>query len=267
MISLSPQVSFIVPNFNEDPDILLNALKSVANQSYPNFECIVVDESTDKASADACRNFCNSDPRFKYFYPDSKLGLAASLNFGLRIARGEWAARFDSDDFCLPDRIKLQMEYLVLHPEIDLLGTGLEIMDAHGNTIAERIYPKSHKEIEWKMHFTTSIAHPTVIYRRQSIIDEGGYDSYFLNSEDLDLWLRLLNRGLRFGNLSQTLVRYRQQNLSRQRHHWVFNLKARIKNFSRRSIFYRSLGVLAIGIWLLVPLHIQGLIFKRYIIK
>lgn len=262
-----PKVSIVVPSFNERPEVICESLRSVMSQTFSDFECIVVDESTDPVRAQACRDVCAEDSRFIYHRPTSRLGLAASLNEGLAMARGKWVARFDSDDVCMPDRLAVQMSYLRDHPAVDLLGGGLEIIDEAGLTLAFRDYPETHEEIERAIQFTTPLAHPTVIYRRELVLSVGGYDPTFRCAEDLDLWLRLLHRGARFANVKRTLVKYRQQNVKRPSFHWRFNLRARCKNFSSRLLFRRLAGVVAISAWTIIPSGVQESVFKTLIFR
>ena len=262
-----PRVSFIVPSFNESHEVIRESLRSVAKQTFADFECIVVDESTDTARAQACESLCKRDSRFVYVKPKVRLGLAASLNLALGMARADWVARFDSDDVCLPERIAMQMDFLEKHPDVDVLGGGLEIMDEEGKSLAFRDYPCEHDVIARKFQFTTPLAHPTVIYRRLVVLEAGGYDPSFRFAEDLDLWLRLLNRKVRFANLPSTVVRYRQQHTRRQSLHWRFNLLARIKNFSTEMVVRRSIGIVVIGGWSLLPTVVQELVFKRLLLR
>lgn len=267
IVTPKPRVSFIVPSFNEDSEIIRESLQSVMSQSFTDFECIVIDESTDPACALACEQLCATDHRFIYVKPPQRLGLAASLNLALQIAKADWVARFDSDDICMPDRIALQMNYLEVHPETDVLGGGLEIIDDLGRNLAFRDYPLNNRAIAHKLQFTTPLAHPTVIFRRKLILEVGGYDKSFRFAEDLDLWLRLLNRNASFANLNKILVRYRQQNSRRNRQHWHFNLRARLKNFSRQFFFRRVTGILIMAVWSSLPMHLQEFVSKCVLLR
>jgi glycosyltransferase involved in cell wall biosynthesis len=257
-----PRLTIIVPSFNQPQKILKESLDSIIRQTFQDYECIVIDESTDSELADICKQTCSIDSRFKYYHPIHKLGLAGSLNYGLDIARSEWVARFDSDDICIKTRFEDQMAFLDRNHDVDVLGGGLEIINESGETIAYRDYPEKHRDIERKMQFTTPIAHPTVIYRRKKVLMAGGYNPSFRFAEDLDLWLRLINAGAKFANLKKTLVSYRQQNTNRQQRHWIFNLRARINNLSARYFFRRIAGVAAIAIWSILPQTIQEKMYK-----
>lgn len=260
-------MTLVVPAFNEPADVLRQSLDSVATQTLANFECIVVDESTDSAAAAACRSLCERDARFRYVHPVERIGLAASLNLGISLARAPLIARFDSDDVCMPDRLARQVAHMEAHPEVGVLGGGLEIMDESCRTLAFRSYPPSHEVIERKLQTTTPIAHPTVMMRKALIELHGGYDPSFRFAEDLDLWLRLVNRGVRFANLSEVLVRYRQQHTSRNPNHWQFNLRARKRNFSMRHLPRRLVGLCIIAIWGKLPVGLQQRVFHGLLLR
>jgi glycosyltransferase involved in cell wall biosynthesis len=265
--SRPPRVSVVVPAFNESAAALAESLGSLRAQTFLDFECLVVDESTRPDLAQACRLACKIDRRFRYVHPPTRLGLAASLNLGIGQARGELIARFDSDDVCLPHRLSLQVAYMDAHPEVGVLGGGLEIMSEDGRTLAFRDYPQDHATIEKRFQATTPIAHPTVMLRKSLIERHGGYDSSFRFAEDLDLWLRLLNHGVRFANLGSVLVRYRQDSTSRNTRHWQFNRRARMRNFSSRYLVWRVLGLLAIIVWAVLPASLQGRVFDGLLFR
>lgn len=264
--STAPLVSVIVPAFNEPPARLRLALESLANQSFGEFECLLIDESTAPDSVTAADEFCRMDGRFVRIVPETRLGLAGSLNLGLSRARGAYIARFDSDDLCCPDRLGLQLDFLEANPAIGILGGGIEIISEDGRHLAERAYPVSHEEIAKALQFTTPLAHPTVMMRRSELGRAGGYDPNFRYAEDLDLWLRLLSQGTRFANLPDRLVRYRQTVTTRSRDHWKFNLAARTKNFSRDQLLRRAAGIAAIAVWAHLPTALQKRVFNALLL-
>jgi len=260
---IPPLISCVVPCFNENIDILIKSLSSLRNQSFTDFECILIDESTAHDAAEACRSFCESDSRFIYIHPDSRLGLAASLNLGIQMARGLFVARFDSDDICRSDRLALQVEFLNENPEIAVVGSAIEIIDEHGGVIGRRSYPLKHANIQKKFIFSSAMAHPTVLFRKKVLGECGGaYDTSFAYSEDLELWLRLLNCGAKFANLPGALVQYRQDHTSRHKKHWRFNIKARLKNMSRPYAIRKFIGVVGIAIWSYLPRGVQQFFFR-----
>ncbi len=267
MQEVKPKVSIIIPSFNESERILEQSFASLVSQSFGDFECLVIDESTDLFIAKSCKRLCEQDKRFSYIHPEKRIGLAASLNLGISKAKGDLIARFDADDLCMPNRLELQVSFMDSYPDIDILGGGLEIMNEEGKTLAFRQYPSDHSRIERRLLTTTAIAHPTVMMRKNIIDRFGGYDSSFRFSEDLDLWLRLINRGVKFANLSEVLVRYRQQTTHRNPLHWRFNLRARTKNMSMRHLPLRVFGICAIAVWGSLPGSIQKRIYSYMLLR
>lgn len=267
MSFVGAKVSLVVPAFNETRDVLALSLGSIAAQSFSNFECLVIDESTDPESISACHDFCVQDKRFRYVHPEMRLGLAASLNLGISLAQGDLIARFDSDDVCMPSRLALQVAFMHTHPDVDVVGGGLEIISADGKTIAFRDFPLDHATIERRFQTMTPIAHPTVMVRKSVFLEHGGYDPTFLFAEDLELWLRLLNRGVRFANMKEVLVRYRQQNTCRNPIHWRYNLRARRRNFSIRQLPMRVLGICGMSVWGILPSGVQEHLYYSFLLR
>lgn len=259
----SPRVSLLVPCFNEDLGILEESLYSLKNQFFKDFECILIDESTVQNVAKACRSFCNDDLRFTYVHPPKRIGLAGSLNLGIEMARGVYIARFDSDDICNPDRLALQVDFLDKNEEIGIVGSAIEIVDAEGRFLMQRDYPLKHVDIEKKFIFSNALAHPAVMFRKSLLTISGdAYDSKFRYAEDLEFWLRLLNHKVKFANLPNPLVKYRQQQTNRSKDNWKYNVKARIKNFSSPYKFLKILAILGILFWMILPAKIQRALFK-----
>jgi len=267
MSSYSPFVSVVVPSFNEAPHIVRASLESIRNQTFADFECIVVDESTCPELAEECRAACAEDNRFIYVHPTERLGLPKSLNLAIGMARGQLIARFDSDDLCMPDRLALQVAFLQRNSDISVVGGALDIVSSEGKFLAHRSYPMTSRAISKGMQLTTSIAHPTVMFRKEAIERHGGYDPNFRFAEDLDLWLRWMNAGLRFANLPQVLVQYRQDSTRRDQRHWRFNLRARTSNFSGQHLVRRVIGIACIAAWIAIPKKAQEQVFKALILR
>ncbi len=256
-----------MPAFNEAADVMAESINSVIAQTMGDFECLVIDESTKPESAAACQSLCERDARFQYIRPSTRIGLAGSLNLGISKARAPLIARFDSDDISLPHRFEHQLAFLDANPHVDVLGGGLEIFNAEAGTIAIRHYPTDPFEITRRFQITTPIAHPTVMMRKAVLERCGGYNPEFRFAEDLDLWLRLLNRDVRFANLPEVLVRYRQMSTARNPQHWQFNLRARLRNFSYRNLPHRLAGILAIATWCFIPTIIQEHVFRKLLLS
>lgn len=262
MSAASPLVTVVVPTFNEPVHILRASLESLRAQTFADFECIVVDESTNDHLVEECRKICAEDSRFIHIRPSTRIGLAGSLNLAIETARGKLIARFDSDDVCVPSRLALQVSFLEKNPNISVVGGGLSIVDDHGSFIADRLYPESSHEISRGMQLSTTLAHPTVMYRKSTVDMYGAYATDFASAEDLELWLRWMNFGVHFANIPEVLVFYRQNNTHRKNRHWRYNLRARIRNFSSNFLMHRILGILCITVWIALPQKVQEKIFS-----
>ena len=262
-----PIVSLVVPAYNVPEHIIEESFASIISQTFANFECIVIDESTNSILANKCMLLCDQDVRFKYIHPEKKIGLAASLNLGISIAQGNLIARFDSDDICVFNRLEVQVKFMVDNPDIDILGGNLQIINNYRKSNEIRKYPTHHKMIERSLQVTNAIAHPTVMFRKNIINTYGGYNTSFLYAEDLELWLRLCNNGVKCANLDQVLVFYRQQDTHRDIKNWQYNLRARIRNFSTRYIALRILGICYVVLWSYLPTSLQETLYRKIIFR
>jgi glycosyltransferase involved in cell wall biosynthesis len=136
-------------------------------------------------------------------------GLISSLNLGLHACQAPLVARMDADDVALPHRFELQMAWMQLHPETAILGTCYNRIDAHGRVTQAVRLPAEDAQIRRALLWGNPLCHPSVMYRRQAILDLGGYHGG-LHAEDYDLWLRASRRtDLQFANLPEICLSYR----------------------------------------------------------
>ena len=134
-------------------------------------------------------------------------GLAKALNCGLQHCKYEIVMRMDADDICENNRFKMQCEFMNKNKSFDVLGTAAFLMDENDDIICLK---KISKDINfYKLKKTSHIIHPSVCYRRSSILNVGGYDESLIKSQDWDLWLRLASEGYKLGNLELPLFRLR----------------------------------------------------------
>ncbi len=206
-------VSVVLP-FKNTEKYIFSALNSLKNQTFCDFEVVLVDDGSIDASRQIARDFCLQDSRFKLI--DGGNGLVDSLNSGLAEAQGEWIARFDSDDICHPKRLELQLELAKLHgPETvvscrvrsfpdNLVSEGYRTYE---NWINNLVTPL---EIEHSLFIESPIPHPTAFYNRKSVLHVGGYRSLGL-PEDYELWLRLWQDGFNFVRVPSNLLAWRER--------------------------------------------------------
>lgn len=253
----TPRISILLPTYNGDINKMLKALESLRNQSYPDFECIIIDDSDDNLVVDFLNGTSESDKRFTYFRGEGK-GIAAALNLGLSLSKGEFIARSDDTDISNINRLELQINFLMKNPDIGVVGSNIEVT-RNGQKIT-RHYPKLHSEISRSLLFTCPIAHSSVMIRRSILKSYGGYDENFLFCEDLELWIRLIRKGIKFCNIQSTLVYFENDIVIRSKEHFLNNSRARFKH--SMNIFIAISFALS-SLHFLIPASIRSKI-KRF---
>lgn len=184
---------------------LREALDSILDQSHRDFELIVVDDgSTDGTAAilDSC-----TDPRLRIIRHANQ-GLTRSLNLAIREARGEYIARQDADDRSLPGRLAIQAHFLDSHPDIALVGSAVKVISSQGAELATFRHPTEPAEIATTLRSYNCFWHGSIMFRRDSFAELGGYDERFVTAQDYDMWLRFSERHP-LANLPQPLYAYR----------------------------------------------------------
>src|SRR6185369_16123832 len=147
------------------------------------------------------------DSRLRVIENGRNLGLTASLNRGLREARAPLIARQDADDLSAPDRLALQAAEMARRPELALLGTQADVIDARGRRAGSLARSCEHDSIRWELLFDNAFVHSSVMFRREVVLGElGGYDLGHGYGEDFALWSRLVRTHLS-ANLDRVLVR------------------------------------------------------------
>jgi glycosyltransferase involved in cell wall biosynthesis len=192
----TPLVSVLMPIYNAEP-FLSQAIASVTDQSFGDFELLLVDDGSSDASKATIAAAARRDPRVRPFF-QPHTGLVPTLNFGLRQATGEWIARMDADDICEPDRLEAQIAFVERHPGIGAAGTYARYITPTGRVLGlYREGPTSISEFQQLLRDGELIRliHPTVMMNRSAVIDAGEYDADFKLVEDVDLYNRLADRG------------------------------------------------------------------------
>jgi glycosyltransferase involved in cell wall biosynthesis len=213
-MTAAPAVSVLMPVYNGER-YLATAIESILNQTFADFEFIIVDDGSTDGTAAILADYQQRDERIQVYRQENQ-GIVASLNRGLELAQGKYIARMDSDDVSLPERLAKQVDFLEAHPDIGVLGTWVKIMDSSGSTSDTWQFPAQHGVLGWCLCFTCPIMHPTVMMRRQIVEQAGGYSSDMVHAEDYDLWRRL-SGVTRLSNLPDVLLQLRlhEANVSR----------------------------------------------------
>lgn len=180
------------------------AIDSILSQTFTDFEFIIIDDGSSDSTPEIIRGY--SDPRIRAVRNPRNLGLIGSLNRGLDLARGEFIARMDADDEALTNRFEEQIRFLDAHPDVSVCGSEIETFGAR---IEHWELEHQSARIKCRLIFEPSMCHPTVIFRRSTVIQhELRYDEEYPHAEDYALWVRFASVS-RIVNLPKVLVRYR----------------------------------------------------------
>ena len=211
-----PLVSVLMSVHNGLP-FVQEAVESVLAQTLSDFELLLYDDASSDGTTDYLMGL--RDPRLSVFRNEENLGLTATLNRGLELAKGEYVARMDADDVAVPERLERQVKFLEENLDVGLVGSSRILIDERGDFIAAAFATPDDLGIRWKCLLGNPFAHPTVVIRKR-VLDAHGlrYDEGFITAQDYELWTRLLPR-TRGVNLSEPLLRYRLRDagLSRSR--------------------------------------------------
>lgn len=236
-----PDVSVLLPCYNASAT-LEEALTSLENQTYPDFEVICVDDgSTDRTSA-VLRGWAQKDPRFIYV-PKEHSGVIDAANLGLTFCQGDFIIRMDADDRCLPRRIELQRDYLRMHPWVKVVGSLVAGFPADEVGEGFQLYFEwlnsltSHEDISREIFVESPIANPSAAFRKSWIQRLGGYRDHGW-PEDYDLWLRFYLAGAQFAKVPEVLVEWREHpdRLTHQ------DSRYSVENFLRAKAHYLARG-------------------------
>lgn len=209
----SPSISILLPAFNSEA-FIAEAIRSLLNQTFADFELIIINDGSADRTEEIVLSF--NDQRIQYHRNEKNSGLIYTLNKAIDLAKGEYIARMDADDICLPERLSTQKKFLDQHVAIAAVAAPVIFIDGKGKETGvwkldrETILPARIKKV---MPYENCIAHPSVMIRGV-ILKEFRYKTYQKNIEDYDLWLRLLNRGYTIGKTEIPLLFYRVHDAS-----------------------------------------------------
>lgn len=191
-------VTVLMTTYN-DAAFIAFAIKSILNQSFKEFEFLIIDDGSTDNTESVVRAF--RDSRIQYIKTEH-IGRSMALNLGLKLSNYEWVALIDADDISHPDRLLHQTKFLNSNPETDILSSWYAVHD-----LKRILYPiktlTNHNDIKRRLLLSSEIVHSGVIYRKNKVIEIGGYRETVF--EDYDLWLRLSGTAV-FRNVPEILL-------------------------------------------------------------
>lgn len=193
-------------------------------------------------------------------------GLTKSLNIGIHYVTSSLIARMDSDDEALPERFLFQHKYFISHPDIDIIGGSMEMVDDNGNLKYVRNYPLIHKDICKMMPKVCPFGHPAVMMKTSVFTEKGlRYDERYKNGQDIAFWFDAMAAGCRFGNIPEIILKFSESSESYKRR-GVVRAKNEFQAWMRG--IYKNDGILTIKyIYPMFRLVIRSLptwMIKRY---
>lgn len=215
-----PAVSVLLP-IRDAGRWLDPSIASLARQTLRDFEIVAVDDGSIDGSGERVERLAEREPRLRVLHEPAS-GLPAALATALAAARSPLIARHDADDVSHRERLERQSAFLAAHPRVDVVGTRLRLFPASATGAGMRRWAAwhnallTHDAMRREALIDSPLAHGTAMLRRGPLEDAGGWTERGL-PEDLDLWLRMFERGARFAKLSRVLYGWRQHRASATR--------------------------------------------------
>lgn len=211
----------VLMSVHNDSEYLKYSVGSVLKQTYKDFEFLIIDDGSTDNIEDIIKSFKDSRIVYKR---TSHIGLAGALNFGLKNSSGDWIARIDADDICTFHRLQSQISFIRSNPSYNVIsGWSVYFKDPH-KILFELRTPVENADVKKFLNLHNPINHSSVIFKKNIILDEGGYNEKFKCYEDFELWFRLRDK-LKFKILPEVLV------YTRMRHDSMTNTGSKDKIF------------------------------------
>lgn len=208
---MTPKVTILLLTYKSNPKYLEESINSALNQSYSDFELLVIDDGPADNNSQVLKRYQDKDTRVRVIENPTRLGRLKSRNLGLKEAKGKYVAILDSDDWwCDKDKLKKQIKFLDQHPDHGAVGTALYLIDKNGQKIGRIKYPANDQEIRKFMLSSFQMAHPSVLLRKKAAEEGGGYPEsrFYKFAEDYDFFLRI-GRKYKLANLPDYGLKYR----------------------------------------------------------
>ncbi|ENN6197677.1 glycosyltransferase [Vibrio vulnificus] len=200
----SPKISVLMPAYNVEKYIS-DAIKSVLEQTFVDFELIIINDSSNDKTAEIINCWVNRDERIVYLENEKNLGIARTLNKALELAKGEYIIRMDSDDISLPNRFEVLL-HEINKRNVNILGSSTLTINESGHVTGGYNAIEEHKDLVKTCKYSTPILHIWIC--KKSLYDKvGGYR--FAPVEDYDFLLRCIKSGYKLGNIPQALYQVR----------------------------------------------------------
>jgi len=200
---IQPKVTILMPAYNASLYIK-ESIESMLNQSFSDFELLIINDGSKDNTSEVVKSIV--DERIRLVENEQNLGLANTLNKGMKLAKGEYLARMDADDLSTPNRLQTQVDYLDSHPDVILCSMA---MHQFGAIEKDLVLPQDFERIKIDLLFASAIGHASSMWRNQEFIEKKLFfkqDEF--PAEDFGLWTRAVREG-KLVNLPEIMYMYR----------------------------------------------------------
>lgn len=202
----TPTLSVLMPVFNSEL-FVADAIKSILNQTFSDFEFLILDDASTDKSVGIIKGFENKDPRIKVFQNEKNLGVVESRNKLINLSKGKYIAWIDSDDIAFENRFEEEIKFLEQHPEIGMVGAYPVIIDENGKKTGKWCFETDPQKLKIELFFHSPFLSSSVMIRK-SCLSQNFYDSKFPVAEDFDLYSKISEYS-EIANIAKFLVKYR----------------------------------------------------------
>ncbi len=232
-------VSIMLGTYNPDKKELQKAVESIINQTYSNWELLIYDDGSTELCASYIQSIGESDSRIKVYRNEEHHSLAYGLNYLLKLAKGNYIARMDGDDYSDPERLEKMFNFLESEPSYHWVGCNTYIINESGNIQGIRKYPEIPTAIDYLNY--SPFVHPAVMFRKSALEEVKGYrvNVHTQRGEDYELFMRMHSIGMRGYNIQEPLFYYRERANQYSRRSIQFQVQEmilRYKGFKRLEI-------------------------------
>lgn len=257
----------------EKPEFLRQSLESIINQTVCPNEIIMIEDGELTQELYAVLDYFSSliGEKFKRFVNEKNLGLGPSLQKGIMLCSNELIARMDTDDISKPNRCEKQLSVFSNDPDVDVVGANIEeFAETPDKIVSKRVVPSKHEDICEFLKKRNPFNHPSVMYKKQSVIKSGNYLDLYLY-EDYYLWVRMFLAGCKFANIDECLVSMRISNMSVRRGGYkYFKSEKKLFKFMRKNKIvgwgaYLKAVIKRFIARVLIPNKLRQKLYKKYV--
>ncbi len=207
----NPKISVLMPAYNAEKYIS-EAIKSILNQTFKNFEFIIIDDCSTDKTWEIIQAYAKKDDRIIVFQNKKNLGIAGNRNKLIVLAKGKYIVWQDADDISLLHRLEHQYKFMEENKDVGICGGWLEFFNSKGQK-SLRKYKKNDKDLRKNIFRYSPASQPGAILRKDAIDQAGLYDLHYPPAEDFDMSFRI-GKKYKFANLQEVVVRYRENDNS-----------------------------------------------------